>query len=220
MSLLTRKAGMSPQEFQRYWREVHGPIAAKMPGLRRYVQSQTLLETYEGDTPPDFDGIAELYWDNLEAFEQSRATPESRAAAEDAANFIGANTRLLVSERPLVDALPSPRERESMVKVVGMLMVKDGVSLDAFQKHWREVHGPINVKVITNMRRYVQALVLPQSFENGNPLRIGGLPEHWHDSLEAMRNRPRDPNAPRDLDWSNFCSGQKQIYSHEVVIVD
>src|SRR5690242_5440492 len=114
MGLLTRKQGMSPQDFYTYWREVHGPLAAKIPGLRRYIQSHTLLETYDGDTPPDFDGIAELYWDNLEAFTQSRSTPEAQAAAADGRNCIEHNTRLLVREVPLVDALPSARERQSM----------------------------------------------------------------------------------------------------------
>jgi uncharacterized protein (TIGR02118 family) len=221
MSLLTRKPGMSPQDFQKYWKDVHGPLAAKTPGLRRYIQSHTLLELYEEGTPPDYDGVAELTWDSLEAFQKSRSTPEAQATAADSANFIGSSIRLFVSEAPLVDALPSPRERQGMVKAIGMLQVKDGVSLETFQKHWRDVHGPINAKTIVGMRRYVQSFVLPEMYANDNPDHVGGCPEHWYDSLEAMRNRPpRDPNAPRDLEWPNVCRGQKQIISREVIIVD
>jgi uncharacterized protein (TIGR02118 family) len=36
---ITRKPGIDEAEFHRYWREVHGPIAARIPQLRRYVQS-------------------------------------------------------------------------------------------------------------------------------------------------------------------------------------
>ena len=39
ISLLTRKAGLSHQEFVRHWLEVHAPLAHAVPGLRRYVQS-------------------------------------------------------------------------------------------------------------------------------------------------------------------------------------
>ena len=35
---ITRKAGMSVEEFQRYGRETHAPIAGAIPELRRYVQ--------------------------------------------------------------------------------------------------------------------------------------------------------------------------------------
>jgi uncharacterized protein (TIGR02118 family) len=38
ISLLYRKQDMSPDAFRNYWREVHAPVARRMPGLRRYVQ--------------------------------------------------------------------------------------------------------------------------------------------------------------------------------------
>jgi len=31
---ITRRHGMSLEEFSRYWREVHGPIGRRIPGLR------------------------------------------------------------------------------------------------------------------------------------------------------------------------------------------
>jgi len=39
VSLLTRKAGLSHEEFVKHWLEVHAPLAHTVPGLRRYVQS-------------------------------------------------------------------------------------------------------------------------------------------------------------------------------------
>ena len=39
-----RKAGLSLEEFQRHWREIHGPLLAQNPAclehIRRYVQHQ------------------------------------------------------------------------------------------------------------------------------------------------------------------------------------
>ena len=37
---------MTVEAFQRHWREVHGPLGARVPGLRRYVQSHTRLSGY------------------------------------------------------------------------------------------------------------------------------------------------------------------------------
>jgi uncharacterized protein (TIGR02118 family) len=220
VSLLTRREGMSVEDFQTYWREVHGPIAARIPGLRRYVQCATLPELYAEESPPDFDGVAELWWDNIEAMQQARATPESEATAADASNFLAGSVRLIVSEVPLIDAFPSPKDRQAMVKYIAMLMRKDGVPVEDFQRHWRDVHGPINVKAIPTMQRYVQSHVLPETYNADTPPAFDGLPEAWFDSVAAFRDRPRDPNAPRDLEWTNFCKGQKQIFAREVIIVD
>jgi hypothetical protein len=44
--MLTRKEGMSVEEFQRYWREVHGPLLAGARGRREDSQSHELRETY------------------------------------------------------------------------------------------------------------------------------------------------------------------------------
>ena len=44
VSLLVRKDGMTHEQFMKHWVEVHGPLALKVPGLRRYVQSHIAEE--------------------------------------------------------------------------------------------------------------------------------------------------------------------------------
>ncbi|MDP3769139.1 MAG: EthD family reductase, partial [Dehalococcoidia bacterium] len=51
---IARKPGMPVEEFQRYWRQTHGPIAGRIPGLRRYVQCHTLPELYRREDAPAF----------------------------------------------------------------------------------------------------------------------------------------------------------------------
>ncbi len=103
--MITRKEGMSVEEFQTYWRETHAPIAAKIPGVRRYVQCHTLPETYGGNTPPSYDGAAELWYDDLQAFRDSIPTPECAAAREDELNFIDHSRSILffTEEKPIVE---------------------------------------------------------------------------------------------------------------------
>jgi uncharacterized protein (TIGR02118 family) len=52
------KPGTSIEAFQRYWREVHGPLAAQIATVRRYVQSHTRLAAYDGGRSPSYDGAA------------------------------------------------------------------------------------------------------------------------------------------------------------------
>ena len=39
---ITRRPDLSHAKFSRYWRDVHAPIGAKIPGLRKLVQSHTI----------------------------------------------------------------------------------------------------------------------------------------------------------------------------------
>jgi uncharacterized protein (TIGR02118 family) len=84
---ITKKVGLSDEEFFRYWKNVHGPIGARIPGLRRLTQSHRV--SVPGDQhSPDFDGVAELWFDGIEALLAARRSVEWRAASEDEANFI------------------------------------------------------------------------------------------------------------------------------------
>jgi len=101
--VFTRKPGMSVEEFQRYWREEHGPIAARIPGVRRYVQCHVLPELYERDEQPAYDGAAELWFDDLDALRQAFRSPEVLAARENEAEFIDhSRSFLIITEEQLV----------------------------------------------------------------------------------------------------------------------
>jgi EthD domain len=43
--LLKRKPGMSPAEFYRYWKDVHGPLVLGVPELMRHVRKYVPLST-------------------------------------------------------------------------------------------------------------------------------------------------------------------------------
>ena len=100
---ITKKADLSVEEFQRYWREVHGPIAAAIPGVRRYVQSHGVSSPLGDTSRPTFDGVAELWWDDVDAMRAAMGSPEVQAAIEDERKFID-HTRvaMLVTEERVV----------------------------------------------------------------------------------------------------------------------
>jgi uncharacterized protein (TIGR02118 family) len=115
---LRRKEGMSLAEFQRYWREVHGPLVhknAEALRVRRYVQVHALddpinqaLGRQRGNAVEPFDGVAELWWDSLEDFLAASRTDEGRRAArellEDEKNFIDLERSaiFLARENPII----------------------------------------------------------------------------------------------------------------------
>lgn len=87
VSCITKKPGMSDADFFRYWKHAHAAIGAKIPGLRKFVQSHRV--NVPGDThAPDYDGMAELWFENVEALLAARDSREWKESTEDEANFI------------------------------------------------------------------------------------------------------------------------------------
>jgi uncharacterized protein (TIGR02118 family) len=99
---ITKKAGLTDEEFFRYWENIHAPVGARIPRLRRLVQSHRL--TVPGDKyRPDYDGMAELWFDDVEALLAARQSPEWKASSEDEANFIDhSKIAYIVSEEHII----------------------------------------------------------------------------------------------------------------------
>ena len=95
---ICRKPGLTREEFVRYWTEIHAPLGARIPGLRKLVHSYTLAAP--GDSrAPDFDGMAELWFDDLSAILEARRSREWTASTVDEANFVdGSRTAYFLSE--------------------------------------------------------------------------------------------------------------------------
>jgi uncharacterized protein (TIGR02118 family) len=84
---ITKKPELSDEEFFRHWKNIHGPIGTTIPRLRKLVQSHRI--NFPGDKhPPAYDGMAELWFDNVEDLLAARQSPEWRASTEDEANFV------------------------------------------------------------------------------------------------------------------------------------
>jgi uncharacterized protein (TIGR02118 family) len=105
IGLLTRKDGMTHEQFVRHWVDIHAPLAHAVPGLRRYVQSHILAERKRPDIPAlevEVDGIAELWYDDAESMARAMASAESKALHADGALFIGRIKSYTVEERVII----------------------------------------------------------------------------------------------------------------------
>jgi uncharacterized protein (TIGR02118 family) len=105
LSLLVRKDGMTHEQFMEHWVDIHAPLALKVPGLRRYVQSHIREERRRPDIPDigvAVDGIAETWYDDADAMVRAIATPEMKALHADGALFIGRIQSFVVHEHVVI----------------------------------------------------------------------------------------------------------------------
>ncbi|MGI8864239.1 MAG: EthD family reductase [Solirubrobacteraceae bacterium] len=85
-----------PAAFDEHYASTHGPLARKVPDLRRF-EAGKVLGTPDG-SPAPFYFIAELSFDDAEVLQASMGSPEGQAAAADIATFATGGATLVIAE--------------------------------------------------------------------------------------------------------------------------
>jgi uncharacterized protein (TIGR02118 family) len=88
IEFFTRTPGMSVDDFQRHWRATHAALAAKVPGVRRYVISATRPSAYTGGRTPAYDGAALMWFESGDALKAATGSAEYKALVADRAQFL------------------------------------------------------------------------------------------------------------------------------------
>ena len=94
--LVTKRPEMDRAEFDRYWAQVHGPLAATIPTIRRYVQAHLSPGTREAGTAP-YDGLAITWFDDVAAMRAGAATEAYAKTRADEANFLAGELPFVIT---------------------------------------------------------------------------------------------------------------------------
>lgn len=82
MIFLSRRSNLSPRAFDEHLHATHVPLVAQLPGLRRLVVNR--VQHDPSGAPPDWDAIAEDWFDGPEAMQAALAPPQGQAVHADA----------------------------------------------------------------------------------------------------------------------------------------
>lgn len=119
--VLRRRPDLSRDEFQQYWRGTHAALVAERAEvlkIRRYVQVHTAdapglhaaFQRRNDGAPAEYDGVAELWFDNMEALggDDPAVRKAQAELLEDERNFIDlANSPMwIAAEHQVVPPAP------------------------------------------------------------------------------------------------------------------
>ncbi len=147
---LRRAKGMSSEEFHADWRDVHGPMLANDPDLRRHVTryelNHRLPHDLSGASLADdvrddgYDGVAVLWLDSMEELRALSAEPGMAAIRERAPRLHEEERLIVVTEDPNV-IVSTPNRDEAGAKMLCILRRNAALDLDTFHDHWLNHHG-------------------------------------------------------------------------------
>jgi uncharacterized protein (TIGR02118 family) len=82
--------------FEEHYANTHLPLAAKMPGVKRFEASR-IVGTPDGSEPPYY-RMAEVCFDTTQDMQASMSSEEGRATVEDIGSFASGGATVLISE--------------------------------------------------------------------------------------------------------------------------
>jgi uncharacterized protein (TIGR02118 family) len=235
---LRRLEKLSRTDFQRYWREKHGPLVVSVSralGMRRYVQSHTVDDPlYDGlraartGMHEPFDGIASVWFDSREDLVAAMTSEEGRNAGglllEDERRFIDLSRSPLWLSQEVAQINPMPENsivawpKTSWIKFCYLLQPKEGMSQAACHKTWNMEHGYLirRHSGCTRFARYIQNHTLDDELNDqlrasrGGPPPYAGLTEAWFDRYDLVTILG-DPASEGAQGFAAFLEDEKRF---------
>jgi uncharacterized protein (TIGR02118 family) len=170
IAIVTKKAGLDDEYFHRYWRKRHGPLALQMKSLRRYVQSHRTKDSVPGFESCPYDGVAEVWFDDLATMLDLPNNPDYISGAKaDEPNFIDmAALKFLATREHVFIEGPPIAEDTPLVKATFLLTRRAGMSVLEFQDYWINGHAP-QIPNDAGIMRYVQCHQAAETYANSSP---------------------------------------------------
>lgn len=198
IGLLTRRPDLTPDAFDTHWRERHGPLAARLPGLRRYVQnrvvdaSQLAIDHARGDW--SIDGFSQLWFDDLAAMHAAAKSPAFAPTVPDLDAFC--------ATVKVVTCLPNivvPVAEGPLVKRMSLLTRRPDITAERFRAEWFGFHAEA-VRAFPKLMGYTQNLVVERavSLRDAAPhaaLPVDGVVELWFRDVADIRAAFASPAA-------------------------
>jgi hypothetical protein len=175
--LLRRKPGTTRRDFQRYWRDLHGPLVASHAatlGLLRCIQSHTIPDDAEngrmsgarGPMEPPYDGVEDIWYAGRAEMIAGQRSAEGRRATqaivEDERAFVDLprSPLWLSHELPQIDPPEDliATEAGPLIKTCFAIRQRPELSVDQAQTYWRTEHAGLLGRIGSagHIKRYVQ----------------------------------------------------------------
>jgi uncharacterized protein (TIGR02118 family) len=112
IEFVNRRPGMELEAFRRYWLNVHGPLAAKIPVLRRYEQNHLCMSEYTKNSNPAYDGLAITWFASTAEMKGGTTTPEYLETRADEPFFLSdGHLPIIITREHMIRGQPPFEER-------------------------------------------------------------------------------------------------------------
>lgn len=198
IDLFLKKPEMTKEEFISYLTETYAPKAKSVPGLQGYNVQEAFPIPSRKDivqlNVPELDGFAEIWVDDLDAYNAIRQSSQGSEWFADRLNFVGSMKSLVTKEDVIV---PVPKDRPK-ARNNAFLNKNPEHTMDEFLHNWHIGHTPA-AKTMPYLKGFVLCDVideiLPEDIEVMDTDIIHGCAQAFFDSPEEEMKMIATPEA-------------------------
>lgn len=131
ITYFNKRPDLSAAAFTGHWRTRHAEIVCELPGLRRYVQNHV------AGPDPALDGVAEVWFDDIEAMRANVGQPALDRIRADERNFIDLDTMgsIIAVPETVIDG------EAGATKLIVLVKRNPAVEPERFHRVWRDDVG-------------------------------------------------------------------------------
>lgn len=202
--LITKKADLTPEAFNAYWKTAHAPHIMRSQGIRHYCQNFVTDSQQRGVAFPRVDvtadAFAEIWFDNLHDMNASMSA-YGQDIANDYKNF-ASDVKTIITVKNNV----MPIEDKPLLKRVSFIKRNPAMSFERYKHEWWDVHGDF-VRQFKGVRGYCQSLILDRVI-NGqsvpyDEVPFDGIVELYFDDLDGL-----------NADFASEVGKTAQVHGH------
>jgi len=232
LCLLTKKPGMSMEDFIDTYENGHAKLMAPMMPLarrylRRYVTPEMNAVSQSVPQVP-FDCLTEIWWDSREEFETGMASLRDdtryRQIREDEKNlFAGPSSPVFSAEefespmrgfvdRPTLDGVRECDGTDDVFKLVFLLKRRPGMTVDEYRHYYETRHRVLGEKAMTSALRYIRRHVVPEGNLSSEvrELPFDTVMEIWWESRDGFASP--DNRTAEEL-WNEIYHDEEQLFA-------
>ncbi|MDP4506244.1 EthD domain-containing protein [Nonomuraea turcica] len=179
------KPGMTEEEFQQYWLNVHAVrYASKIPQIRKYL-IDTRIPFWPDEGEPLWSGVAEIWLRDEKEQLESLQTPEFLDGARMDEPRWAAFWRTVVLDTDAHELVAAPElAPEGGVKLIVLAKRKEGLPLPDFRSASLGAHAEL-VAQVPGLRRYLQCHVKDGAYAIGEAV-LDAAHLLWFDDRDAL----------------------------------
>ena len=178
VTIIKKRTDLSADAFEEHWRTRHAEVVCELPGLRRYVQNH-MAAASEG-----VDGIAEVWFDDVDAMRANVGHPALDAIRTDERNFIDVDTMESIIAEPatIIDG------EATGAKLIVLVKRNPEVDPERFHRAWRDKVGGAMAALADGPHaptRYEQDHTRAGAYRQGREPAFDGTASLWFADRDA-----------------------------------
>ena len=179
VTIFRKRPDLTADAFEEHWRTRHAEVVCELPGLRRYVQNHMAPDA--GD---HVDGIAEVWFDDIDAMRANAGHPALEAIRADERNFIDVDTMAAIIAEPatVIDG------EAGGAKLIVLVKRNPAVAPERFHRAWRDEVGGAMAALASEPHaptRYEQDHTRAGGYRNGREPAFDGTASLWFADQDA-----------------------------------